>query len=81
MATRTRLKKRAELKATSLTRNTFRSLCTFIAIFLSVVVGGAVVMSLRGTPSDGEIPISLLMFLGQAHILIPIRPVSTEPKQ
>jgi hypothetical protein len=79
MATQTRLKKRAELKAESLTRNTFGSFFKFVAIFLSVMIGGAVVMSLRGAPS--ELPISFLMFLGQGHILIPVRPVSTEPKQ
>jgi len=81
MATRSRLRKRAGLKAGKLTRKTFRSLCAVIAIFFSVIVGGAVAMTLHGMPSDGEIPVSLLMVLGQGHIFIPVRPVPTAPKQ
>ncbi len=81
MVTRIRLEKRAELKARKLTRRTFRALCVCTAMFLSAIVGGAVVMNLYGAPSKGGLPASLLMFLGQGHVLIPIKPIQTAPKE
>lgn len=81
MATHARLKKRAELKAGKLTRKTFRSLCICTAVFLSATIGIAIVMSRNDASSSGKLPTGFLMFLGQGQILMPIRPVSTAPKQ
>jgi hypothetical protein len=80
MATRSRLRRRSELKARALLKATLRSFWLNVAVFLSTLIV-VVVLTWDGTHSEDDISIGVLMVLAHSHFFVPVRSVPYVPKQ